>query len=57
MTDQDKPKEIIEERHYFDSNDPSKMSESAGKSSFKDKIVGKITSTPLNKAKENNVSP
>ena len=56
MTDQDKPKEIVEERHYFDSNDPSKMSESAGKSSFKDKIVGKITSTPLNKAKENNVS-
>jgi carbon starvation protein CstA len=56
MTDQEKPKEIIEERHYFDSNDPDKGSESASKSGFKDKIVGKITSTTLNKAGENNVS-
>lgn len=56
MTDQEKPKEIIEERHYFDSNDPSKGFESASKSGFKDKIVGKITSTTLNKVEENNVS-
>ena len=56
MTDQEKPKEIIEERQYFDSNDPGKGSESASKSGFKDKIVGKITSTTLNKAGENNVS-
>ncbi len=56
MTDQEKPKEIIEERHYFDSSDPDKGSDSASKSGFKDKIVGKITSTTLNKAGENNVS-
>lgn len=56
MTDQEKPKEIIEERHYFDSNDPSRGFESASKSGFKDKIVGKITSTTLNKVEENNVS-
>jgi hypothetical protein len=55
MTDQEKPKEIIEERHYFDSNDANKRSESASKSGFKDKIVGKITS-PFDKAKEYNVS-
>ena len=55
MIDQEKPKEVIEERHYFDSNDPGKGSESAGKSGFKDKIVGKITS-PFDKAKENNDS-
>ena len=56
MTDREKPKEIIEERHYFDSNDPSKGFESASKSGLKDKIVGKITSSPLDKAKENNIS-
>ena len=56
MTDQEKPKGIIKERHYFDSDDPGKGSESASKSGFKDKIVGKITSTTLNKAGENNVS-
>ena len=56
MTDQEKPKEIIGEHHYFDSDDPGKGSESASKSGFKDKIVGKITSTTLNKAGENNVS-
>ena len=55
MTDQEKPKEIIEERHYFDSNDRSKGFESASKSGFKDKIVGKITSM-LNKVEENNIS-
>ena len=34
----------------------SKKSESANKSGFKDKIVGKITSTTLDKAEKNNVS-
>ena len=55
MTDQEKPKEIIEEHRYVNSNNPSESSE-IPKSGFKDKIVGKITSTTLNKAEENNVS-
>ena len=56
MTDQEKPKEITEEQHHYsDSNDPSNGSESASISGFKDKFVGKITST-LDNSKENNVS-
>jgi hypothetical protein len=53
MTEQEKPKDSIEEHRDANFNNSSDKSE-IPKSGFKDKIVGKITSTTLNK--ENNVS-
>jgi hypothetical protein len=53
MTEQEKPKDSIEEHRDANFNNSSEKSE-IPKSGFKDKIVGKITSTTLNK--ENNVS-
>jgi hypothetical protein len=52
MTDQEKPKDFIEEHRDANFNNSSEKSE-IPKSGFKDKIVGKITSTTLNKAQEN----
>ena len=55
MSDPEKLNDNIEEQHDFQPSNTSKKSESSNITNFKDKIVGKFTST-LDKADENNKS-
>ncbi|MGA6990179.1 MAG: hypothetical protein WBX81_07170 [Nitrososphaeraceae archaeon] len=56
MSDSEKPKDNTDEQHDFQSNNTSKKSESSSVTNFKDKIVGKITSTTLGRADRNDIS-
>ena len=56
MSDSEKPKDNTDELHDFQSNNASKKSESSSVTNFKDKIVGKITSTTLGRADRNDIS-
>ena len=56
MSDSEKAKDNTDVQHDFQSNDTSKKSESSSVTNFKDKIVGKITSTTLGKADRNDIS-
>ena len=53
MNDPEQPKDIADGQHDFQSSDTSKKSEPSYTTNFKDKIVGKITSTTLGKADRN----
>lgn len=55
MSDPEKLNDNTEEQHDFQPSNTSKKSESSNITNFKDKIVGKFTST-LDKADENNKS-
>ena len=56
MSDSEKPKDNTDGQHDFQSNNTSKKSESSSVTNFKDKIVGKITSTTLGRADRNDIS-
>ncbi|MGB7632720.1 MAG: hypothetical protein WBL68_03270 [Nitrososphaeraceae archaeon] len=56
MNDPEQPKDIADGQHDFQSSDTSKKSEPSYTTNFKDKIVGKITSTTLGKADRNDIS-
>ena len=56
MSDSEKPKDNPDGQHDFQSNNTSKKSESSSVTNFKDKSVGKITSTTLGRADRNDIS-
>jgi hypothetical protein len=56
MSDSEKAKDNADGQHDFQSNNTSKKSESSSITNFKDKIVGKITSTTLGTADRNDIS-
>ena len=56
MNDPEQPKDITDGQHDFQSSDTSKKSEPSYTTNFKDKIVGKITSTTPGKADRNDIS-
>ena len=56
MNDPEQPKDIADGQHDFQSSDTSKKSEQSYTTNFKDKIVGKITSTTPGKSDRNDIS-